>query len=237
MLSTWAPFYFTNLLEHYSGVYEYAVGTIDATSGQYLIISFNLLSFFFGSNVYFTPLKEILFFLPEFITRDFILLDVVMIIVIYVGVIYTMLLVYFNLKSANSFTDKVECFIIMTLHFSCYIFLYLFNSSLNFLKESAALVYISIGFLFCILTTKLIVCTMSKMKFHIIHLEYLIPLLFILYLKNCNKNVEESLLRYEFYLFLASLAVLYFRCVQVIISQITHHLEIYCFVIKKRKEN
>lgn len=161
MLTSWAPFYFTNLLEYYSGIYNYSVGAIDPTFGQFLVITFNLLSFFFGSNFYYTPLKDALFFLPEFITRDFLVIHIIMIIVVYIGVIYTALLIFYILKETKAFNDKLECSFIMTLHFSCYFFLYIFKSSLSFFKEKAAFVFIFVGFVFCILTTKLIVCRMS----------------------------------------------------------------------------
>lgn len=93
MFTTTGPFYLTNLLEYYSGVYEYNVGNIDGTSGQMLLIFFNVLPGFAGSNVYDLTVKETFPFLPSFISREFILRDYAMVLVAYIGLIYALILI------------------------------------------------------------------------------------------------------------------------------------------------
>jgi hypothetical protein len=46
------PYFYTNLLEHYSGVYVYSVGALDSTTGQMMLILFNLLPWIFGNGFY-----------------------------------------------------------------------------------------------------------------------------------------------------------------------------------------
>jgi ethanolaminephosphotransferase len=47
------PYFFTQLLEYYSGVYEYSIGILDSTTGQMILILFTALPAFFGKDFYF----------------------------------------------------------------------------------------------------------------------------------------------------------------------------------------
>ena len=78
-------FYFTNLLEHYSGTYEYSVGILDGTSGQMLLIIFNLAPFFFGNDFYKWNLDEVFPFLPEVMTKGYHPSLFIMMVVVYIG--------------------------------------------------------------------------------------------------------------------------------------------------------
>ena len=102
MVASQAPFYLTNLLEHYTGVYEYSTANIDGTSGQMLMIFFNLVPFMFGSGVYGLLIKDVFFFFPEFMKGDYIIRDYAMIIVIYVGVFYSIILMFYILRLSKS---------------------------------------------------------------------------------------------------------------------------------------
>ena len=88
------PFYLTNLLELYSGVFEYNIGNVDGTAGQILLIIFNFTSAFVGGHVYDLKLSETLTFLPSFITRDFVYRDCVMVLIAYSGLIYVAILIW-----------------------------------------------------------------------------------------------------------------------------------------------
>lgn len=95
MFTTTCPFYLTNLLEMYSGVYEYNIGNVDGTTGQLLLIFFNVVPAFAGSNVYNLRASEVFYFIPSFITREFVLRDYAMVILAYIGLIYAFILIYY----------------------------------------------------------------------------------------------------------------------------------------------
>lgn len=95
MFASTSPFYLTNLLEYYSGVYEYNVGNIDGTSGQMLLIFFNFLPFAAGNNIYDRKIKEVFPFLPNFISREMILRDWGKLLLIYIGVFYSLILIVY----------------------------------------------------------------------------------------------------------------------------------------------
>lgn len=240
MVASCGPFYLTNLLEYYSGVYEYAVaGTIDGTSGQILLIVFNLLPFFYGGNVYDRPVREILWFLPDFLTRDFICKQWAMVLIIYVGVIYCGILAYYTIVAAKGPKAKITCTLQMLQHFGCYWLMYMFDESIPFVRDNAGLVYISILFLYSLITTKLIVCIMGKMTYSFIHLEYLVFCIYFYFqyqYHNDKSEENERNLKYAFYLVFGIMGFLYFRFVQGGINQIASYLGIYCFSIKSPKE-
>ena len=83
------PYFFTNLLEYYSGVYVFNIGIIDSTTGQMVLIFFTLLPAIFGGDFYFWKLEETFPFLPSFMTDGILNKNVAMIVVVYVGVIYS----------------------------------------------------------------------------------------------------------------------------------------------------
>jgi len=69
--------------------------------------------------------------------------------------------------------------------------LYLFNDDIKFLHDYAALAYISVILLASLITTKMIVCTMAKMDFAVLYLEFLLFVSFF-YLQSQYDGIKES---------------------------------------------
>lgn len=107
MLSCWGPLYLTTLLEYYTGVFEYDAGNIDSTTGLLVSILLNLLPFLFGSNFYDFSVKEIFWFLPDFVTRDLLMRDLAMMFMVYVGILYSIFLLYFLFNSVKTFKTRL----------------------------------------------------------------------------------------------------------------------------------
>lgn len=230
------PYYITNLLEYYSGVYEYSVGILDATSGQMMLIFFNLVPFIFGPEVYDLKAKDAFPFLPGFISREFILRDYAMVLVVYVGCIYSFILVFNVFKSVKDLKTRLIVALQVIQHLACYVLLYNFDNSIPFIRNNAGLVCICILFLYCIITSKLIVCYMAKMRYSFVHLEYLIFGVYFYFQSKYDGSIEsEQNLKLAFWGVFATVFLLYFRFVQGCISQITNHLGIYCFTIGQQK--
>ena len=217
MIASQAPFYLTNLLEYYTGVYEYATANIDGTSGQMLMIFFNIVPFVFGSGVYDIPIRDLLPFLPEFLIKDYICRDYAMIIVIYVGVLYSIILMYYILKAMKSPMQLIISSLQMAQHFICYVILYYYDVKIPFVKDNALFFYISVAFVFSLVTTKLIVWTMAKMSHSFIHLEYLVFVPYFYVQSNYVPSPEwDFYLKLAFFSTLFVIGALYFRFVNFI---------------------
>ena len=121
-------------------------------------------------------------------------------------------------------------------HFICYVIIYNYNKDIVFIKENALLVYISVAFVYALVTTKLIICSMAKMYFSPIHYEYLVfvPYFYVqsLYVPSPEWDLY---IKVAFFSTLLAIGVLYFRFVQVCIDQISIYLNIYCFTLGSRK--
>lgn len=237
MLASQAPFFLTNLLEHYSGVYEYAVANIDGTSGQMLLIFFNLLTAVFGAEVYDLPIKEIFWFLPSFLSRDYILRDYAIVILIYIGFFYSIILIFYIMKSMKSVKVTFICIFQILQHFICYVILFYYDNRIEFIHNNAGYAYIAVAFIYALVTTKLIVCTMAKMEFSVFHPEYLVFLVYFYFQYNYEPTPEYDFkIKWSFLAVLFTIIFLYFGFVKICIDQIANYLGVYCFSIEKRKQ-
>ena len=232
-----SPFYLTNLLEYYSGVYEYNVGNVDGTSGQIMLMFFNVLPFFAGTDVYSRKVKDLMPFLPNFLTSDLQLKHYAMILCVYVGVIYSFILLIYCYKSVSGF-GKIFTLTMQVLQmFGVFIIMLLFDETIPFIHDNAGWVYICIALLYAIVTTKLIVCLMCKMHFSYLHAEYLIFLVYFYFQYNYDgSDAALTNLKYAFIGVFVTYLVLYIRLVQTCIDQISEDLGIYCFTLGSRKE-
>ena len=238
MFATTSPFYLTNLLEYYSGVYEYNIAHVDGTTGQWLLIMCNLFPFIYGNNFYDRPVGEILFFLPNILTDGFICRDYAMIILAYVGVIYSIVLIVYLLKSASGIKNIFIVSMQMLQMFGVFFIMAAFDETIPFINENAGWVYVEITLLYSIITTKLIVCLMSKMYYSFIHFEYLVFGIYFYFQYNYQPNSAEHdmQIKYAFWVTFAIYLFLYLRLVQTCINQIAENLGIYCFSLQKRKQ-
>ncbi|CAI2370650.1 unnamed protein product [Moneuplotes crassus] len=231
------PFFFTNLLEYYSGVYIYSVGLIDATTGQYLLIFFNFLPFLVGGDFYQGKVSDSWTFMPSILSDGYLFKDYAMIVVVYVGVIYSIILVFKTLNSVKGAYVKFVVTLQIIQHIGIYALMYLFDPNIPFIKNNAGLVYLSVVFLFVLVTCKLIICHMAKMDYNVIHFEFLVFAPYF-YLQSQYNGTQESenTLKLVFYATFVVMFFITFRFIQTCINQLTEYLGIYCFSIEKRKE-
>lgn len=235
------PYFFTQLLEYYSGVYVFNIGIIDSTTGQMILIFFTSLPAFFGGDFYFRKFGETFPFsnLPSGITGEIVNRDIAMIVVVYVGVIYSVCLLYKLYQQIEGLKTYVIVTLQLVQHYLCYILMYNYDTSIPFIKEHTGYAYISILFLYCIIVTKVIVCWMSKMSYSFIHLEYLIFVPFFYIQSQYDGSSEsEHNLKIAFWATFIVIIAFYARFIQVCINQITDYLGIYFVTIgKKEKKN
>lgn len=231
------PFFLTNLLEYYSGVYIYTVGLIDATTGQWMLIFFNLVPFVVGANFYEREVSEVWPFMPKIISEGYYFKDYAMLVVVYVGVIYSFILIFKTLQSTPGVDKKIMVSLQMIQHMGIYVFMYMFDYEIEWIRNNAGLCYLSVIFLFVLVTCKLIVCHMAKMEYNIIHFEFLILAPFF-YVQSQYDGTEQALTNLKTTFFATFIVAFLFmaRFIQTSITQLTEHLGIYCFIIGKRKE-
>ena len=233
-----APFYFTNLLEYYSGVYEYSIGVMDGTTGQMILIIFNLIPFFLGNDFYSWKCDESFPFLPEIMTKGYLHRHYAMIVVVYIGACFSIMLLFKVYNAIEGVKTKIIVTLQLIQHFSLYALMLWFDEDIPFVRNNAAFVYICVIFLYCITTCKLIVCTMSKTKYSIIHYEYLVFGIYFYFQHQYDGSAEsESNLKFAFWTVFCIMGLLYFRFTQSCINQISQYLGIYCFSLKPRDSN
>lgn len=232
-----SPFYLTNLLEYYSGVFIYSVGVIDATTGQSLAIIFGLIPFFFGADVYLTKISDILPFLPSVLSEGYILRDLMMVIIAYIGVLYPLILVVKTFMAAPGVTKKALVTIQVAQHIFVYVLMYLFNNEIPFIRDNAGLCYLSVIFGFVLVSWKLIICHMAYMEYNIIHFELFLYLPFF-YVQSKYDGTEQSEtnIKIAFYITFAVISLLTARFVQTSIEQLARYLNIYCLRLGQREE-
>lgn len=232
-----APFYLINMMEMYSGVYVYdnAPGT-DSTSAQIYLMIFNLLPVIFGPDVYSYKMKELLPWVPSWITAEFVLCDLVVVIIAYFGIVFTIIMITKCIKGSRQESKLVQCIFLMGSFSMIYIFMLCFDSNIQFIKDHAALVFFWFSALYCIICTKLIICLMAKMHYSWVHYEYGVWLIYFYFQYQYDGSAEsETKLKWAFYGTFVLLWALYLRLVSSCISQLTEYLNIYCFSIQKRK--
>mmetsp|Transcript_11466 Transcript_11466/g.10128 ORF Transcript_11466/g.10128 Transcript_11466/m.10128 type:complete len:207 (+) Transcript_11466:318-938(+) len=202
-----------------------------------MLITFNLLPVFFGSGFYSQKVSDTWTFMPDILAQNYYFRDYAMIVVVYVGVIYSGVLIYKLYKGIEGLKTRVIVTLQLVQHFGCYFLMYSFDDKVPFVHEHAALAYISVLFLYAIITTKMIVCYMAKMEYSFIHLEYLVFVPYFYIQSQYDGSTEsEALIKQAFCVTFAVIFLLYFRFVQCCISQLTNYLGIYCFVLGPRKE-
>ena len=232
-----APFFFTNLLEHYSGVFVYSVGYLDGTTAQVMLILFNLLPGFLGNGFYDYKASEYLKFLPGIMTEGFVFRDYCLVIAAYMGVIYSVILIFKLFKWAESFGTYVQITLQIIQHLLCYVLMYMFNDKIPFIHNWTGFAYMSILLLYCLITTKLIVCIMSKMYFSFLHWEYLVFLPFFYIQSQYDGTVQsEETIKWAFIATFVAMFLLYARFVQSCIGQLTEYLNVSCFTIDKKEK-
>jgi hypothetical protein len=170
-------------------------------------------------------------------TDGFIFRDYGMVVVAYVGVIYSVVLIIKLYLGIQGFGTYVKVTLQMVQHLLCYVLMYMFDDRVPFIHNWAGLAYTSILLLYSLITTKLIVCTMSKMHYSFLHVEYLVFLPFFYIQSQYDGTVEsEQTIKWAFIATFFAILGLYARFVQSCIGQLTEFLNISCFTIDKKEK-
>lgn len=172
-IASTAPFFLLNILEMYSGTFEYDIipGT-DPTSSQLNLIFFNMLPVIFGTDLYAKKLSYYLPWIPSWITRDFILGDVSLLIISYFGIVLTFVMIKKCIQGASQTNNTFKCVMQIISFFGIYLVMFSFDPKVKFVRENAGLVFFWCSTLYYIICTKLIICIMAKMDYTWLHLEY-----------------------------------------------------------------
>jgi len=232
VLSSTAPFYLTNLLEYYTGIFVYSVGVMSGTTAQFIVIFLNIAAFYYGGGVFDWKVSETWTFMPGILADGFVFRDYVMVIVTYCGVFYSMVLLWKLYMQIEGLKNYAKLTMNVIQNFGIYLMMYMFNDKIKFIHDNVGLAYFSILLLFSLISTKLIVCLMAKMEFNIINFEYLVFVPYF-YLQSQYDGTPESeqTLKLVFYATLFTILGLFLRLVHCCIDQITEYLGIHCFTI------
>ena len=115
--------------------------------------------------------------------------------------------------------------------------IYLLDPNDVFTARNACQVVMVISLIFTLVTTKVIISTMAKMRMSSIQLESFIPFVYF-YIQYCYKGDNKYLTqKYCFIAVFVLSLVLYLKFVRTCINQITSHLNIFCFSNKKPKSD
>ena len=228
-------YYFQNLIESYTGFYDYNFGILSGTTKQFMVVTFNLIAFFFGGDVYQWEVSETWTFLPEILTNGFKFRDYIFIAVVYVGILFSIMLLWRLNQEIKGFKNYAIVFIKLGQVYGVFILMYIFNGEIKFVREHIALLYISLVFLISLMTSKLVVCLMTKMELSLINLEFLIFVPYFYFQSKFDGTAEsEEILKCVFYATLFAMIAVWFKFAHCCIFQFREYLGIYCFTITKK---
>ena len=233
-----APFYLTNLLESYSGVYEYKLGLMNCTIREWNVAILNIVTFFYGSSLFqWKANQQFPFLFLEILKNRFIFKDFVMIIIGLYGFLYSLLLLQKLSQQLKEVKDFVIVFFRIAQLVAVFFVMYMFDGRIEFVRNNIAIAYYSCIILYSLMTTKLIVNSMAKMDSNILNLEFLVFVpYFYLQWKYDGTAESEQTLKFVFYATFVTILALFLKFVHCLISQLTEYLGIYCFIITRKRE-
>ena len=180
-----------------------------------------------GTDFLVNPLSvniSFLFFLPDFINVQFLIIAFVVLNSVFFSS-HCLYEIATSSKSGRLIHNLINVFPCIQI-IACYFFI---DQTDPFFQRHAAFFFLTIGINFTLVTSKLIVSTMAKMEFCFIQ-----PEPFVLYLYPLCEYFQINITPFtRLAIMLLLTLVLYFSFVTTAINQITSHLKIKCFSIKK----
>ena len=163
--------------------------------------------------------------------------DVIMVFVIINSSVFGFALLLKIIAAKESFGGVLMAIYDMGPIFIILASVYLIDDDDEFTHKNAGVIIMAISIIFTLVTTKVIISTMAKMKLSVVNLEvFLMGGFFVIqYLyKGKDRYLTQ---KYRFIVTFILVLVLYLKFVRTCIMQITNHLGIFCFSIKKPKKN
>jgi len=236
-------FWISNWTEYHTKVLRTHVANIGVTEAQLLIIAVLLLSGVYGQNIWLTPVGDLI---PSFVTSLLPKVDLVKsaleanikFYVVY-GVISSFLLLgsFVVVSTIKASKDKTEAILQNGPVLVLFGLNFLWRST-ELYAEYRSIVSLIFGLNFSLLTCRLIVCSLTEMKFPKFHRE-LVYFTFVtvilrrdLFLPNLDVGFDIDRL-----ILISSLIFTVLSTIQwsrQVIHEITSHLGIYCFSLEKR---
>jgi phosphatidylglycerophosphate synthase len=231
-------FYASNWAEHYTGELRTGVGNFGVTEGELIIIAAITIT---GIDADFltTPIATVIQKVglgdsvpQEFINR-FLFIDLkdLVIYTIEVGV-FLILIVYAGgtIIRAKKPLKALSEFLPHTMNMlACIIW-----SQLPIFQDNVAWILLICGVIYSLITSRVIVCSLTKMDYPIIQLEYLVNLLTAVFLKYYYiDNPRACLIGLGVLTVYVALSSIFWA--RGCVNQITSYLGIYCFSIDKRE--
>lgn len=233
--SLWTPFYLAQLMEYHCGLVRTHVGNVGVTEGQFGQIAVMLVAYFCGGGFYDRKIVHVIPSLAGVVPDYLELSDVIITFIIVNSLFFAGYLIFEMLTTKPTLSGKLYALwganpIVFVL-----IDLYLLDSTDEFAFKNAAFMIMGVGLIFTLITTKVIISTMAHMHVSSFQIE---PFLFVpyFYLRYFYHGKDSLMLqKYSYIITFVVILALYLKFVRTCIMQITNHLGIYCFSIKKPK--
>lgn len=235
--SLWFPFYTAQLLELHVGMVRTHVGNIGVTEGQLGQCAIMMIAFIMGGRFYDRTLVGVIPALSGVVPDYVILSDIVVAVVSINSIFFGLYLVYEMFIFQKEYYWKFVSIMRMLPVMLCLYTLYLLDPKDTFTYNNAALMIIALGLVFTLLTTKVIVSSMARMQYSFFQIEAFLFAGYFYFQYFYNGKDQDKLQKYSFIITFVVILALYLKLVRTVIIQITNHLGIYCFSIKKPKED
>ncbi|CAI2368997.1 unnamed protein product [Moneuplotes crassus] len=239
--SLWLPFYLAQLLEYHVGLVRTNVGVIGVTEGQLAQCAVMAVAGFTKGEVFEITFVSFLPVLEGVIPAWLNICHAIVGFTVISSIVFAGYLVIEMVVQKETIKGKLYALWGMNPIILMLINLYLIDENDPFVSKNAAVVILVVSVIFTLVTTKVIISSMALMHVRSFQLEpFLFAGYYYFHYLGPNSFPEAKAAEYAYYCLIATFVIsiiLYFRFVRVCITQITAHLGIYCFSIKKRKED
>ncbi|KAL4486388.1 hypothetical protein ABPG72_007174 [Tetrahymena utriculariae] len=240
-----------NWTEYHTHVLNTQVGNFGVTESQLIVVSIHLITFFFGQDAWNFKLAEIL---PSQVVELFVQYGLTNALQrpIYVFVVYFVIfctvaatvtcvisVLFGTHKDKNgkviekqkgkALLQWIPIFMIVIVELG-------FFEQKELYKNYSAIILLSFGLLVSLLTCKLIICSLTKMDFPTFHVEILPYYILLLIFNNYPEVMDLKNKIYGTTAVTVLTIIFSFHYTSSVISQITRHLGIYCFSLRKREK-
>lgn len=235
-------FWTSQWYEYHTKILRTNVYNMGVTEAQFVLIALNFTTGVFGRTIWGVQTRNAF---PNFVVEYIetinngkIFLDSPLYQYIYVALNIGMVIVSFAMiidtmivkKKISSILQFIPVILVLILEIMIY--------NVTILNEKyLGLVLISYGVLYSLFCCKIIICSMTDTVFPLFHTESIIPIITTIYLLFNNSKLDNNTIIILFSLNIASIVLGSIGFLYGVVTQITNHLGIYCFSLKKVKNN
>mmetsp|Transcript_10016 Transcript_10016/g.11397 ORF Transcript_10016/g.11397 Transcript_10016/m.11397 type:complete len:320 (+) Transcript_10016:231-1190(+) len=235
--SLWLPFYLAQLLEYHVGLVRTHVGNMGVTEGQLGQVAIMIVAALTGDSIFSSTIVSYAPFLVGIIPNFITVCDILITFVIISSLLFAGFLFFEMISNKKTLGGKLYALWGTNPIFMVIFNLYMLDPKDDFTSRNASAMIMAIGIIFTLVSTKVIISSMAMMHINSFQIE---PLLFsgYFYFHYFYKGPKaDEYAHYALVLAAVISFILYLKFVRVCIIQITQHLGIYCFSIKKPKQN